>query len=104
MCQAIIRRIRRLFHRAEGCQVRKGASLLAEPLSGADLGEADLSGTDLSGTNLRGATGVTDLELERQARSLEGATMPNGQKYEDWLKDKGSREDGETQPEQNAES
>jgi hypothetical protein len=22
------------------------------------------------------------------AESLEGATMPNGQKYEDWLKDK----------------
>ena len=23
-----------------------------------------------------------------QAKSLEGAIMPNGQKYEDWLKDK----------------
>jgi hypothetical protein len=27
-----------------------------------------------------------------QARSLEGATMPNGQMYEDWLKSKGSGE------------
>jgi hypothetical protein len=26
-----------------------------------------------------------------QADSLEGATMPNGQKYEEWLKDKESR-------------
>ena len=30
--------------------------------------------------------------------SLEGATMPNGQKYEDWLKDKEARkEDGENE-------
>jgi hypothetical protein len=34
--------------------------------------------------------------LYEQAKSLEGATMPNGQKYEDWLKDKqGSGKDGE---------
>jgi len=31
----------------------------------------------------------------RAARSLEGATMPNGQKYEDWIKDiEGRKEDG----------
>jgi hypothetical protein len=29
------------------------------------------------------------------AHSLEGATMPNGQKYEDWLKSKGGGEEGE---------
>ena len=34
-------------------------------------------------------------QLERQAASLEGAIMPNGQKYEDWLKSKGRGEDGE---------
>jgi hypothetical protein len=35
-------------------------------------------------------------ELEQQAKSLEGATMPNGQRYEDdWLKSKGSGEDEE---------
>jgi hypothetical protein len=33
-------------------------------------------------------------ELELQATSLKGATMPNGQKYEDWLKDKKAREEG----------
>jgi hypothetical protein len=27
-------------------------------------------------------------ELEGQTKRLEGATMPNGQKYEDWLKDR----------------
>jgi hypothetical protein len=27
---------------------------------------------------------------------LEGTTTPNGQKYEDWLKSKGRREDGES--------
>jgi hypothetical protein len=27
--------------------------------------------------------------------SLEGATIPDGQKYEDWLKSKGNVEDGD---------
>ena len=54
-----------------------------------DLRGANLSGADLEGTN------VTDAQLAR-CRTLKGATMPNGQKYEDWLKSKGSGEDGET--------
>jgi hypothetical protein len=29
------------------------------------------------------------------SKSLEGATMPNGQKYEDWLKDKEGGKDRE---------
>jgi hypothetical protein len=42
---------------------------------------------------------ITNEELEHQAKSLEGATMPNGQKYESWLKSKGSGDDGEnTEP------
>ena len=36
------------------------------------------------------ATGWTAEQLE-QAKSLKDAYMPNGQKYEDWLKDKKSR-------------
>jgi hypothetical protein len=28
------------------------------------------------------------------AKSLEGATMPNGQKYEDWLTNRERREEG----------
>ncbi len=50
---------------------------------------------DLRGANLSEALGITNEELEQQAASLEGATMPNGQKYEDWLKSKGRGADGE---------
>jgi uncharacterized protein YjbI with pentapeptide repeats len=64
-------------------------------------GGADLSNANLSGANLKGAD-VTEEQLD-QAKSLEGATMPNGQKYEEWLKDKEGRgEDGENSgPSQN---
>jgi hypothetical protein len=37
---------------------------------------------------LREAKGITQERLVQQARTLEGATMPDGHKYEDWLKDK----------------
>jgi hypothetical protein len=63
------------------------------PLQGIDLGQANLSGADLSGADLSGVAGITNEELERQAYSLEDATMPNGQKYEDWLKDKEDRKE-----------
>jgi DNA-binding transcriptional MerR regulator len=76
-----------------------GADLDYADLSGADLSTAHLSGADLSSANLIGATlsratGVTNEELEQQAEGLEGTTMPNGQKYEEWLKSKGSGDDG----------
>ena len=68
-------------------------NLSAADLSGADLSTATLSGAGLSNANLRNADlsnahKITNEELERQAASLKGATMRNGQKYEDWLKDK----------------
>jgi uncharacterized protein YjbI with pentapeptide repeats len=47
-------------------------------LSGANLEEAELSGANLEAADLSGATGITKEELERQAASLEGATMPDG--------------------------
>jgi hypothetical protein len=65
--------------------------------------KADLSGAYLLWANLRGQTDVRasymietkgwtkEQVLAAQAVSLEGATMPNGQKYEDWLNDKESR-------------
>jgi hypothetical protein len=62
------------------------ADLSHTNLSGAHLRGANLSDANLTDANLSGAQGVTNEELERQANSLEGATMPNGQKYEDWLK------------------
>jgi len=69
------------------------ADLSYTDVSYTDLSDADLSYTDLSETDLSGAD-VTDEQLV-EARTLQGATMPNGQKYEEWLKSKGSGEDGE---------
>jgi uncharacterized protein YjbI with pentapeptide repeats len=75
-----------------------GAYLCNAELRGADLRSADLKGVDLSGAYLREADlshveGVTNEELEQQTYSLEGATMPNGQKYEDWIKDREDRKE-----------
>jgi uncharacterized protein YjbI with pentapeptide repeats len=56
-------------------------------LKGANLSGADLSNANLSGANLKDATAWNEEQL-KQTESLEGATMPDGQKYEDWLKDK----------------
>jgi uncharacterized protein YjbI with pentapeptide repeats len=64
------------------------ASLIGADLSRADVSEANLVGANLENANLGGADGITNAELEQQAVSLVGADMPNGQKYEDWLKDK----------------
>ena len=72
---------------------RRGAGLGNADLRGANLSGADLSNANLSNANLKGAN-ITEEQLD-QAESLEGATMPNGQKYEDWRKSKGSGEDGE---------
>jgi uncharacterized protein YjbI with pentapeptide repeats len=63
--------------------VLSGAVLRRAVLSGADLRETylngiDLHGADLSDTNLRDARGVTDEQLEEQAQTLQGATMPGG--------------------------
>jgi Pentapeptide repeats (8 copies) len=74
--------------------------LIYTDLSGADLENADLSGVhlhaaDFRRADLRGAIGITNEELEQQAISLEGATMPNGQKYEEWLNNKDRGEEGE---------
>jgi hypothetical protein len=68
------------------------ADLSDADLSGADLrwaylSKANLSKADLSGVDLSKATGWTEAQLT-EAKSLKGATMPNGQKYEDWIKDK----------------
>jgi uncharacterized protein YjbI with pentapeptide repeats len=62
------------------------ADLSGASLIGADLSEANLRGADLSDADLIGADGITNEELEQQAVSLEGANMPNAQKYGDWLK------------------
>jgi hypothetical protein len=68
--------------------VLTGANLSGANLSGADLREADLSEADLMG-----AVEITNEKLKQEAKSLTGATMSNGQKYEDWLKGKGRGEE-----------
>ncbi len=53
-------------------------------MRGAFLVEADLTGADLSGANLREALlGGTKVSNEQLAtvKVLEGATMPNGEKF-----------------------
>jgi len=72
----------------------KDANLAGADMKGANMSEVDLSGAILSGADLSGAQGVTDKQLAK-VKSLYDATMPNGQKYEDWLKSKGSGDDGE---------
>jgi uncharacterized protein YjbI with pentapeptide repeats len=81
------------------------ADLSETDLRGADLSSADLSGAklsvsgvkrsnavldnaNLSDADLSGTEGITNEELEQQAASLKGATMPKGQTYKEWLKDK----------------
>jgi uncharacterized protein YjbI with pentapeptide repeats len=87
----------------------RGADLSRAILSGADLGRAILSGANLQGAILSGAklrgTDLSDANLESAilsgatvteeqlltCRNLEGATMPKGMVYKDWLKDKERR-------------
>jgi uncharacterized protein YjbI with pentapeptide repeats len=80
-------------------QLLSGADLSGVDLSNADLKSArlpprGLPDVDLSGADLRGADTVfiTSKKLAKQAKSLKGATMPNGQKYKEWLQDKEGRE------------
>ena len=73
-----------------------GANLRGADLGGAELFKANLSGADLSGANLGeahlwGARGISEQQLDEQCKVLVGATMPSGQLYEDWLKDKAGR-------------
>ena len=80
-----------------------GANLGEAMLLRADLREANLSGacligaklhrSDLREADLSGAKGWTEEQLA-EAKFLDGATMPNGQKCEEWLKSKESGEDG----------
>jgi uncharacterized protein YjbI with pentapeptide repeats len=70
-----------------------GASLGDAYLGEANLRGAYMSGSYMSGAYLEDAKGVTNEELEQHAYSLEGATMPDGLKYEDWLEEKEGREE-----------
>jgi hypothetical protein len=70
----------------------RGANLRTAVLRETILTRADLRDTDLTGADLtRAVLSISSEALAQQAYSLEGATMPNGQKYEEWLKDKEGR-------------
>lgn len=53
------------------------AKLMGANLTRADLTEADLTEADLAKANLSGATGTTTEQLKK-AKSLQGATLPDG--------------------------
>ena len=69
-----------------------GANLQEANLQEANLLEANLLEADLSGADLSGAI-VAEKHLTKA--KLEGATMTNGQKFEDWLRSKVSSKDGD---------
>jgi uncharacterized protein YjbI with pentapeptide repeats len=69
------------------------ADLRRADLRGAKLRIADLRGADLRDADLTDAQ-VTQKQLDA-VESLTGATMPNGQKYEDWIKDREGRKEDE---------
>jgi hypothetical protein len=57
------------------------ANLTNADLRGAYLGGAGLSDANLNDANLRNAQGPTGKKLEDMAKTLEGATMPDGSKH-----------------------
>jgi uncharacterized protein YjbI with pentapeptide repeats len=57
------------------------AFLVDANLHHADLTDADLTDADLTDADLTDAEGITTEELEQQAKSLEGAIMPDGSKH-----------------------
>ena len=69
----------------------RGADLGGGILMFADLSRADLNGANLSYAHLEGARGISEQQLHEQCRLLEGATLPNGQKHEDWIEERGGR-------------
>ena len=56
----------------------RGADLANANLLRASLNDTKLDGADLTGAYLQEVTGITNKELEKQAKSLKGATMPDG--------------------------
>jgi uncharacterized protein YjbI with pentapeptide repeats len=67
-----------LYNAFLGTADLSGASLYNADLSGALLRGADLRGADLLEADLREAKNIAIEELEKQAASLKGTTMPDG--------------------------
>jgi hypothetical protein len=101
---ANLREANLVWTRLKGADL-SGANLIEAGLIEANLIEANLIWTDLKGADLSGANlieadltraqGVTEEQLLQQTHLLDGATMPNVKRYEDWVKSKGHGEAGE---------
>lgn len=80
-------------HILSGVDLRKaqldGANMDSAALIDTDLSGADLSGADLTEADLSDVQGGITCQETSDAKSLEKATMPDGQTYEDWLREKG---------------
>jgi uncharacterized protein YjbI with pentapeptide repeats len=61
--------------------ILKEADFDGADLSKTDLSHAQLEGVNFSDANLKSAKGFTNEELEKQAKSLKGAIMPDGSKH-----------------------
>jgi uncharacterized protein YjbI with pentapeptide repeats len=83
----------------------EGADLSYASLNFASMDNVALEGANLTGASLVGVVGLDVDQLEQQAATFEGATMPDGQilksndnpdgpTFEEWLKSKGRGEDG----------
>jgi uncharacterized protein YjbI with pentapeptide repeats len=77
---------RKLFTGVRGTDFLRASHLHYADLRGADLSGADLSDTllrdaDMRGANVSNVGGITNEQLEQQAASLEGATMPDGSEH-----------------------
>ena len=55
-----------------------GAELMVAKLIGAHMSGANLTGASLHMANLTGAMDIAQGQLEQEALSLQGATMPDG--------------------------
>jgi len=75
---------------ARSTPVQRISAIDKYTLGGVGPKNADLSYADLSGANLTNAY-ASEKQLD-SAESLRGATMPNGRKYEGWLKIKRHRD------------
>jgi uncharacterized protein YjbI with pentapeptide repeats len=69
-----------------------GADMTKANLQGADLTGVKLTPDDLTEANMFEAKGITDRTHDEMVMfvvttTLAGATMPNGQPYEEWIKD-----------------
>jgi uncharacterized protein YjbI with pentapeptide repeats len=62
--------------------VTKIVDLDGANLSSAKLFGTDLRGVDLSEANLSEAIGISNKELEKEAKSLQGVTMLDGTKHD----------------------